>query len=75
MGRPESGRLFRALTNRTSPEIQALLRDVFTEPYVAELRDRYPQVKRTGVVSEGVADQEIARLARELKEIDLEMEA
>jgi hypothetical protein len=53
-----------------------LAREVFTELYMQELCQEYPTVKRTGVVSEDVIDQEIARLTKELKEIDrLEAEA
>lgn len=65
----EKVHLFRALTNRVNPEFQALARDVFTDEYMTELCQRYPKVKRTGVVFEGVVDQEIALLTMELREI------
>lgn len=69
-------RLVRSLTNILNPEYQVLAREVFTELYMQELCQEYPTVKRTGVVSEDVIDQEIARLTKELKEIDrLEAEA
>ncbi len=36
--------------------------ELFTPAYVADLEGRYPEVKRTGVITESVVAAEIARL-------------
>jgi hypothetical protein len=57
-----------ALANAMDPDYQALVAEILTPEYLAELECRYPVVRRVGVVTEAVVDAEIARLRRKVEE-------
>jgi hypothetical protein len=48
----------------------ALTDELFTDAYVDELIDRYPELRRTGVVTSSIMNQEIGRLEREVANLE-----
>lgn len=60
----------RALANAVDPQHQAWIDEVLTDAYVDELTNRYPEFRRTGVVGSSIVNREIARLEREVADLE-----